>query len=115
MLFHGHIYQTDFFGKYKDFNIDPIKLFDCPLVKKETNEDSFLNIDWLKQISNNIDILCLWLDCDREGENICYEVIYNVLPYMNKKYYQQIYRAIFSSLTKKDIINSFENIEELSI
>ena len=107
----GHIYQTEFLRKYQRYDIDPIELFDSPLVKKEANEDSFLNIDWLRQISKNIDILCLWLDCDREGENICYEVIYNVLPYMNKKYYQQIYRAIFSSLTKKDITNSFENIE----
>ena len=107
----GHIYQTEFLRKYQRYDIDPIELFDSPLVKKEANEDSFLNIDWLRQISKNIDILCLWLDCDREGENICYEVIYNVLPYMYIKYYQQIYRAIFSSLTKKDITNSFENIE----
>ena len=106
----GHIYQTEFLRKHQNYDIDPIELFDVPLVKKETNEDAFLNIDWLKQIAQNQDILCLWLDCDREGENICYEVIYNVLPYMNQKEYQQIYRAIFSSLTKNDIINSFENI-----
>ena len=69
-----------------------------------------MNIEWLNEISKGVDILCLWLDCDKEGENICYEVIHNVLPNMNQKEYQQIYRAIFSSLTENDISNSFKNI-----
>ena len=64
----------------------------------------------MKKLAKNKDILCLWLDCDREGENICYEVIHNVLPYMNKKGYQQIYRALFSSLIKEDIKRSFDEI-----
>ena len=105
----GHIYQTEF--SYKNRRKKSIEnLFNVPLVKIECNDNSFLIANWLKNLSENIDILCLWLDCDREGENICYEVIYNCLPCMNKKDYQQIYRAIFSSLAKEDIINSFENI-----
>ena len=106
----GHIYQVDFPDDYQSYNIDPYNLFDAPIEKIESNDDSYLNIEWLKDLAKNKDILCLWLDCDREGENICYEVIYNVLPIMNKKEYQQIYRAIFSSLSEKDISNSFKNI-----
>ena len=105
----GHIYQTEFLNKHRK-NKSIENLFNVPLVKIECNDDSFLMTNWLKNLAENKDILCLWLDCDREGENICYEVIYNVLPYMNKKEYQQIYRAIFSSLAKIDIINSFDNI-----
>ena len=97
--------------KHRNFRIDPIELFNAPSIKKEINSKSSKTITWLNKLANNKDILCLWLDCDREGENICYEVIYNTLPYMNKRGYQQIYRAIFSSLTKKDIIESFEKIE----
>ena len=106
----GHIYQAEFPEDYRSFNIDPYDLFDSPIEKVESDENSHLNIEWLNEISKGVDILCLWLDCDREGENICYEVIHNVLPNMNQKEYQQIYRAIFSSLAENDIINSFKNI-----
>ena len=64
----------------------------------------------MRNVAKSKDVLCLWLDCDPEGENICYEVIHNVYPYMNKRDYQQIYRANFNSLTEKDIKESFENL-----
>ena len=106
----GHLYETEFLRIHQNYEMEPGELFDVPTVKTECNEDSFITIDWLKNLARGKDILCLWLDCDREGENICYEVIHNVLPYMNKKDYQQIYRAIFSSLTEEDITQSFEQI-----
>ena len=106
----GHIYQTEFLRMHQNFEMDPGELFDVQTVKTECDDDSFITVEWLQNLSKGKDILCLWLDCDREGENICYEVIHNTLPYMNKKSYQQIYRAIFSSLTKEDIIESFEKI-----
>ena len=107
----GHIYTADFPTDYQSYDFDPKELFDAPIEKVESNEDSYLNIEWLKEISEGIDVLCLWLDCDREGENICYEVMHNVLPHMNQKNYQQIYRAIFSSLADDDIIDSFNNLK----
>ena len=106
----GHMYQTEFLRMHQNFDMDPCDLFDVQTVKTECDEESFITVDWLKYLAKGKDILCLWLDCDGEGENICYEVIHNVLPYMNKKDYQQIYRAIFSSLTKEDIHKSFQEI-----
>ena len=52
------------------------------------------------------DYVVLWLDCDREGENICYEVLDNVLPVLKKPTRadeQIVFRAKFSSITPVDI------------
>ena len=57
------------------------------------------------------DALVLWLDCDREGENICFEVIDCVRPGMNRpasRGAQQIFRAKFSAVTRSDILTAME-------
>ena len=116
----GHIYQNNFMS-YKHYDDDINDLYDEKIVKslkRNSDEDdnqkkAFINIPkFLRNIAKGKDILCLWLDCDPEGENICFEVIHNVLPYMNKRNYQQIYRAQFNSLTKRDIKQSFENLSD---
>ena len=107
----GHLYENDFLRMHQNAQyMDPGKLFDVQTVKTESDGDTQITENWLKDLAKDKDILCLWLDCDAEGENICYEVIYNVLPYMNKRKYQQIYRAIFSSLSEEDIRKSFEQL-----
>ena len=55
--------------------------------------------------------MVLWLDCDKEGENICYEVLdicKKNIP--NSKKVQRIYRAKFSSIASKDIKESFNQL-----
>ena len=114
----GHIYQDSFQNKDDDSDENNVnKLYKEEVVKtlkiKENDEKKFFNIpQFLRNIAEGKDILCLWLDCDPEGENICFEVIHNVYPYLNKRKYQQIYRAKFNSLTVKDIRQSFENLDQ---
>lgn len=54
--------------------------------------------------------LVLWLDNDREGENICFEVLDSVRDYMRKESFQQVYRAKFSSIVKQDLQEAFRRL-----
>ncbi len=58
---------------------------------------------FLSSEAKNCDHLVLWLDCDKEGENICFEVMNIVLPVMRPSAANQVFRAKFSSITDKDI------------
>jgi DNA topoisomerase-3 len=105
----GHIYTNEYNEIYNDDEIEETYKFD---INKKVN-DGLENIPgFLKCIAKNKDILCLWIDCDPEGENICYEILHNVLPNMNKKKYQQVFRAKFSSLVDIDIKRAFLNLED---
>ena len=108
----GHVYTSDFLRQHNKWDaIDPVELYDVPIVKLEAMRKMRMP-QLIQKLSKGKDILCLWLDCDSEGENICYEVIYNSLPYLNKRNYQQIFRAKFSSLTKKDLKEAFDKISD---
>lgn len=48
----------------------------------------------------------LWLDCDREGEAIAFEVI-NICREANPNI--RIHRAKFSAITRRDLERAFEN------
>ena len=56
----------------------------------------------------DLDLLILWLDCDREGENIAFEVI-DTVSSVNSKI--DILRANFSALTYTDIIKAINNLQ----
>lgn len=75
----------------------------------------------LEREAKGMDYLVLWLDCDREGENICFEVIQCVKQSMkqpqqqtssqgNKDQYQNIFRAKFSAVTPKDIEKAMNSL-----
>ncbi|XP_052188830.1 DNA topoisomerase 3-beta isoform X2 [Diospyros lotus] len=64
----------------------------------------------LSQEAHGYSHLVLWLDCDREGENICFEVIDCTGFRANKG--KRVYRARFSSVTEKDIMKAMNNLIE---
>uniref|UniRef100_A0A0K0ECU3 DNA topoisomerase n=1 Tax=Strongyloides stercoralis TaxID=6248 RepID=A0A0K0ECU3_STRER len=107
---YGHIKEITFEKEYVDWRIDDYKLFDCPLVK--LNVDKSFRIDkYFSRIFNDCDYLVLWLDNDREGENICFEVINACKPSFKKQNFNDyIYRARFSALTEEHIKNSMNNL-----
>uniref|UniRef100_A0A0N5BC63 DNA topoisomerase n=1 Tax=Strongyloides papillosus TaxID=174720 RepID=A0A0N5BC63_STREA len=107
---YGHIKGIDFEGRFSDWKIDEYQLFDCPLVKM--NIDKSYSIDkYFSKIFNGCNYLVLWLDNDREGENICFEVMNACRPSFRKPNFEDyVYRARFSALTDMHIKQSMNNL-----
>ncbi|KFM70640.1 DNA topoisomerase 3-beta-1, partial [Stegodyphus mimosarum] len=111
----GHVMSTDFIPKYNNWNrVDPAELFLAPIEKREANPK--LQIPkFLQSEARNCDYLILWLDCDKEGENICFEVINCVKGVMRppaNRFEQVIFRAKFSAITEKDIKAAMNHLIE---
>nr|VDC88728.1 unnamed protein product [Brassica oleracea] len=69
----GHVFSVDFPEKYQNWStIDPQDLFDAPIQKKESNPKAHI-CRHLSNEARGCSYMVLWLDCDREGENICFE------------------------------------------
>jgi DNA topoisomerase-3 len=105
----GHLMGVDFPEAYSNWQShDPVVLFDAPIHKFVPEviltrfQISYIikNLKGVEKTllteARNCQALILWLDCDREGENIAFEVI-NVCSKSNPRL--SIYRAHFSSLT----------------
>ncbi|CRH01621.1 DNA topoisomerase 3, putative [Plasmodium relictum] len=105
----GHLTEQKFEDKYKNWsNTDPQELFDAKIITYVENDKKAIENN-LKKYSKDCHMLVLWLDCDREGEHICFEVI-NTCYKTNKKL--KIKRAQFSAVTEKDIIYAINNLKE---
>ncbi|XP_055912245.1 DNA topoisomerase 3-beta [Eupeodes corollae] len=107
----GHVMSLDFVGKYNSWDkVDPVELFSCPTEKKEANSKLRMPA-FLAQEAKGCDYLVLWLDCDKEGENICFEVMDAVSRSIKNVYSRSVtYRAHFSAITEKDIKNAMATL-----
>ncbi|XP_055813969.1 DNA topoisomerase 3-beta isoform X1 [Solanum dulcamara] len=106
----GHVFSVDFPATFQDWTTtDPADLFQAPILKKETNPKAHI-CRHLSQEARGCTHLVLWLDCDREGENICFEVIECTGFHTSDG--RRIYRARFSSVTEKDILKAMNSLAE---
>lgn len=66
---------------------------------------------FLASEAKGCEYLVLWLDCDKEGENICFEVMDAVDSVIrNIRSNSVTYRAKFSAITEKDIKYAMANL-----
>ena len=71
----GHIMDYDFSPVYSKWtSCDPFLLFDAPIVCK-VKDDAKTIADNLKSEARRAQMLMIWTDCDREGENIGSEIM----------------------------------------
>lgn len=102
----------EFTGKYNSWDrVDPVELLSCGTEKKEANPK--LRIPYfLSQEAKGCDLLILWLDCDKEGENICFEVIDAVHHSLKADIRRGdvVFRAKFSAITEKDVKAAMNNL-----
>ena len=61
-----------------------------------------------QELAQEAEYLALWLDCDREGENIGFEVISLCQEWIQ---YDNVYRAKFSALTAPELVQAYNNLD----
>jgi DNA topoisomerase-3 len=104
----GHLLSLDFeppFNRWQ--SCAPKDLYEVP-VRKGVQHGDGQNIKRnLQNLARRANTLILWLDCDREGENIAFEVI-DVCKEVNPRI--EVKRARFSALISSDIFRAINNL-----
>eukprot|EP00796_Vickermania_ingenoplastis_P008249 gene8249-5770_t len=102
----GHVFSCDFTPQHQNWDKTvEDDLFTAPIVWKDSSSKVSHH---LENEAKGCDYLVLWLDCDREGENICFEVMQVVRKHIYKA--DRIFRAHFSAITKEEICHAFANL-----
>ncbi|KAK3730446.1 hypothetical protein QZH41_012648 [Actinostola sp. cb2023] len=103
----GHLMGLEFSQAYRKWNsCSPLQLFTAP-VAKYVGEDYQKIKRTLEREVRGSQALIIWTDCDREGENIGFEIIdvcTKVCPRI------QLYRARFSEITPQSVSRACANL-----
>lgn len=105
----GHLLNFAFVASFKSWqSCNPEQLFGAPVVK--TCSDDYIKIrKTLEREVRSCNGLIIWTDCDREGENIGFEII-EVCRAIKPNI--PIYRAKFSEITAASVKRAITNLIE---
>uniref|UniRef100_A0A0D3FE72 DNA topoisomerase n=1 Tax=Oryza barthii TaxID=65489 RepID=A0A0D3FE72_9ORYZ len=104
----GHLMELEFDDRFRRWHsCDPADLFHAP-VRKSVPQDKQDIKRTLEEEARKCQWLVLWLDCDREGENIAYEVI-DICAGANSRL--NIWRARFSALIDREIHEAVQHLD----
>ncbi|KAL3337369.1 hypothetical protein AABB24_029834 [Solanum stoloniferum] len=103
----GHLMELEFDERYRKWHsCDPLDLYNAP-VRKFVPEDKLDIKRTLEAEVRSCQWIVLWLDCDREGENIAFEVL-DVCRQANHNL--NVWRARFSALIDREIHQSVQTL-----
>ncbi|XP_076756767.1 topoisomerase 3-alpha isoform X2 [Xylocopa sonorina] len=106
----GHLLNHEFVGAYRKWQgCHPLSLFDAPVVKQCSEENSIKIKKTLEREVQKCGALIIWTDCDREGENIGFEII-QVCRVIKPNI--RIHRAKFSEITQVSVNRALQNLCE---
>jgi DNA topoisomerase-3 len=108
----GHLTSVDFPPKFNNWDkVDPFDLFDAEVIHKEATPGLRL-MKHLEVEAKSSKYLVLWLDCDKEGENICFEVLDAISGVFRISFDrpQTVFRAKFSSITDYEIKDAMRKL-----
>jgi DNA topoisomerase III len=109
----GHLASQDFPRNYGWSKCDPIALFDAPI--ETTYRDDMIPLErMIRHLAATVQVVILWLDCDREGEAIGDEVRQVVLSANNNSNNLQVYRAKFSTVLHQEIHRALQSLGRLN-
>jgi len=108
----GHLLDLEFAGNFRNWNgCSPASLFSAPVAR--FCPEQYQNIKrTLEREVRRCQALVIWTDCDREGENIGFEII-EVCK--NVKQNIRVYRAKFSEITYASINRACRGLIEPDI
>merc|ERR1719158_1152702 len=105
----GHLVEASFPDNCKNWAGTPFRaLYEAQLVRHVKEELIDLR-ELLTQLAPTCQEIILWLDCDREGEAIAFEVL-EVCFSVNTRL--KVYRAVFSALTRADIFRATQTLRD---
>ena len=101
----GHVMELDFVGAARSWSaVEPGELFHAPVATAVADDKRALARQ-LQQEARGAAWLYLWLDCDREGENIASEVV-ALCTQTNARL--RLARPRFNSLVPTDILRAYD-------
>jgi len=101
----GHIFDLTFDRQVSNSE----DAYKAPVVKNLSQSTRKVRVvEHLQELARGSSNLCLWLDADREGENIGFEVVAVCRESFPKD--DNIFRAVFSALTKTEISCAFASL-----
>ncbi|XP_055335905.1 DNA topoisomerase 3-alpha-like [Paramacrobiotus metropolitanus] len=104
----GHLLSLDFPAPYTNWqNVDIVQLFDAPV--QHNCPQNYKSIQHtLEREARSCQKLVIWTDCDREGENIGFEII-GVCLRVNR--HLDVWRARFSEITSHACNQAMRNLQ----